>query len=61
MIYDFIQLIPEINIKGIDISEYAITNAKPEIKDKLTKMLKREKRIDLYEKWEVSIEKLSVA
>ena len=31
MIYDFIQLIPEINIKGIDISEYAIKNSKPEV------------------------------
>ena len=31
MIYDFIQLMPEINIKGIDISEYAIKKSKPEV------------------------------
>ena len=32
MLYDFTRLIPGINVVGIDISEYAITNAKEEIK-----------------------------
>jgi SAM-dependent methyltransferase len=32
MLYDFAQLIPEIMVAGIDISEYAIANAKEEIK-----------------------------
>lgn len=32
MMYDFKLLMPALNIRGIDISEYAIENAKPEIK-----------------------------
>ena len=32
MLYDFARLIPEIMVAGIDISEYAIANAKEEIK-----------------------------
>jgi SAM-dependent methyltransferase len=32
MLYDFAQLIPEIMVAGIDISEYAIANAKEEVK-----------------------------
>jgi len=31
-LYDFAQLIPEIMVAGIDISEYAIANAKEEVK-----------------------------
>ena len=31
MIYDFIKLIPNLKIEGIDISEYAITNSKCEV------------------------------
>lgn len=33
MLYDFARLIPGINLKGIDISEYAISNAMTEISD----------------------------
>ncbi len=36
MIYDMIQLIPNIDIQGIDVSEYAIENAKEEVKQFLT-------------------------
>lgn len=32
MLYDFTQLIPGISVSGIDISDYAIREAKPEIK-----------------------------
>ena len=32
MLYDFVQLIPGINVEGIDISDYAIANAVEEIK-----------------------------
>jgi SAM-dependent methyltransferase len=32
MLYDFMRLIPGVTIEGIDISEYAITNAKDEVK-----------------------------
>jgi SAM-dependent methyltransferase len=32
MLYDFAQLIPEIMVAGVDISEYAIANAKEEVK-----------------------------
>ena len=35
MVNDFIEQIPGIKIKGIDISEYAIKNAKEEVKNKL--------------------------
>ena len=36
LLYDFKKLLPDCELFGLDISEYAITNAKPEIKDKLT-------------------------
>jgi len=32
MLYDFVELIPGINVAGIDISEYAIANAIPDMK-----------------------------
>ena len=32
MLYDFLQLIPRINIRGVDISQYALEHAKPEVK-----------------------------
>jgi len=32
MIYDFSKLIPGLKVKGIDVSEYAIENAMPEMK-----------------------------
>ncbi len=35
MVYDFMQLIPGLDIQGIDISDYAIQNAKPEVKDRV--------------------------
>jgi len=35
MIYDFVRLIPNITIKGIDISEYAIKNSKSEVSNLL--------------------------
>ncbi|QOG12173.1 class I SAM-dependent methyltransferase [Arcobacter sp. FWKO B] len=35
MLYDFQRLIPGINVKGIDISKYAIENAKDEVKEHL--------------------------
>ena len=34
--YDFIKQIPGIDIKGIDISEYAITNCKKEVKENVS-------------------------
>ena len=33
MVYDLIRLASNIEVKGIDISEYAIKNAIPEVKD----------------------------
>ena len=36
MLYDFTQAVPEITVRGIDISQYAIDNAKPEIKPYLS-------------------------
>lgn len=33
MLYDLLQHIPGIQVAGLDISEYAIENAKPEVKD----------------------------
>lgn len=33
MLYDFIRLVPGITVSGIDISEYAINNAKEEVKE----------------------------
>jgi SAM-dependent methyltransferase len=38
LLYEFKDINPEIDITGIDISEYAIKNAKPEVKDKLRVM-----------------------
>ena len=35
LLYDFLKILPEAEIFGIDISEYAILNSKPEIKDRL--------------------------
>lgn len=35
LLYDFLKVIPDLEIFGIDISEYAIENSKPEIKDRL--------------------------
>jgi len=35
LLYDFTQVVPGVEIYGIDISEYAIRNAKEEIKDRL--------------------------
>lgn len=35
LLYDFTKILPGIEVTGIDISEYAIENAKEEIKDKL--------------------------
>ena len=36
MMYDFINLMPKAEVRGIDISEYAIDNCKPEIKNYIT-------------------------
>lgn len=33
MLYDLLELIPKLNVLGIDISKYAIDNAKAEVKD----------------------------
>ncbi len=35
LLYDFIKVVPGIDIYGIDVSEYAIRNAKEEIRDRL--------------------------
>ncbi|TDF39453.1 class I SAM-dependent methyltransferase [Alteromonadaceae bacterium M269] len=35
MLYDLLQHMPEMQVSGLDISEYAIENAKPEVKDLL--------------------------
>ena len=35
LLFDFLKVIPDAQIYGLDISEYALRNAKPEIKDKL--------------------------
>ncbi len=32
MLYDFVQALPGVRVRGIDISQYAIENAKPEVK-----------------------------
>jgi protein-L-isoaspartate(D-aspartate) O-methyltransferase len=37
LLYEFTQAVPGIEIRGIDISDYAIENAKPEIKEFLTR------------------------
>ncbi len=36
MLYDFVQLVPGIRVAGIDISDYAIEHAKPEVREFLT-------------------------
>jgi protein-L-isoaspartate(D-aspartate) O-methyltransferase len=35
LLYDFTKVVPGIDVTGIDISSYAIENAKPEIRDRL--------------------------
>ena len=35
LLYDFLKVIPGAEVVGIDISQYAIENCKPEVKDKL--------------------------
>tara|TARA_A100001388_G_scaffold125628_1_gene92912 strand:+ start:9075 stop:9746 length:672 start_codon:yes stop_codon:yes gene_type:complete len=35
LLFDFLKVIPDAQIYGLDISEYALKNCKPEIKDKL--------------------------
>lgn len=35
LVYDFTKVVPGIDIHGIDVSEYAIANAKEEVKDRL--------------------------
>ena len=35
LLYDFLKVVPDAEIYGIDISEYAITNCKQEIRDRL--------------------------
>lgn len=35
LLFDFTKVVPGIEVHGIDVSEYAIANAKPEIKDRL--------------------------
>ena len=35
LLYDFLKVMPDLEIHGIDVSDYAISNAKPEIKDRL--------------------------
>ncbi len=37
LLYDFLKIIPDAEVYGIDISEYAITNSKEEIRENLTK------------------------
>ena len=35
LLYDFLKILPNADIYGLDISKYALENSKPEIKDKL--------------------------
>ena len=35
LLYDFTKVVPDLELHGIDVSEYAIANAKDEIKDRL--------------------------
>ena len=35
LLYDFLKVIPDAEVYGIDISDYAISNSKPEIRDKI--------------------------
>ncbi len=36
LLYDFLKIIPDAEVYGLDISDYAISNSKPEIRNKLT-------------------------
>ena len=36
LLYEFTQLVPGIDVRGIDVSAYAIENAKEEVRDRLT-------------------------
>lgn len=36
LLYDFLKIFPEAEVHGLDISEYAIANCKPEIQNQLT-------------------------
>lgn len=36
MLFDFTQIIPGIRVRGVDVSEYAISEAMPAVKDRLT-------------------------
>jgi protein-L-isoaspartate(D-aspartate) O-methyltransferase len=35
LLYDFTKVVPDLDLHGIDISDYAIENSKPEIRDRL--------------------------
>ena len=35
LLYDFLKILPNADVYGLDISQYALENSKPEIKDKL--------------------------
>ena len=37
LLYEFTQVVPGIEVYGLDISSYALAHAKPELKDRLTK------------------------
>ena len=39
LLYEFKKLLPDCEIKGLDISSYAIENGKPEIKNSLTEVM----------------------
>ncbi len=43
LLYEFTKLLPKCRVTGIDISEYALENAKPEIKKKLSKLKAQDK------------------
>jgi SAM-dependent methyltransferase len=52
LVYDFTKVVPGIDIQGIDVSEYAIANAKEEVKDRIrvgsaTKLPWPDKHFDL--------------
>jgi SAM-dependent methyltransferase len=36
LMYDFTQVVPGVEVYGLDVSEYAIEHAKPEVKDRIT-------------------------
>ncbi|MDA0261262.1 MAG: class I SAM-dependent methyltransferase, partial [Proteobacteria bacterium] len=36
LLYEFTQALPDVTVAGIDISEYAVTHAKEEVRDALT-------------------------